>query len=89
MKRFFYIILIILIVLIIFAIIDYLRVTNFQKPIFCIGTKLMRDGGSGKYIGLGYSFCIDGNFLPGESPKGITKYDYYILGKRIKSVIRN
>ena len=89
MKKFLYIILILLIVLLYFATIDYLRVATFQKPVFCIGTLVMKDGGSGKYVGLGYLFDIEGNFLPGEYPKGITKYNYYILGIRIKSVIRD
>ena len=53
MKKFLYIILIFLIVLLYFATIDYLRVANFQKPVFCIGTLVMKDGGSGKYVGLG------------------------------------
>ena len=89
MKKIFYIILIFLVIIIILATIDYLRVSNFKKPIFCTCTLAMKDGGSGKYVGLGYSFTIEGNFLPGEKPNGITKYDYYILGIKIKSVIRN
>ena len=41
---------------------DYARVAiSFDKPKFCITTITADDGGSGKYIGLGYSFDIDGH----------------------------
>ncbi len=43
----------ILICIILFAI-DYNRVNDNTKPIFCIQTKLYEDGGSTEYIGLGY-----------------------------------
>jgi len=74
-----------------FATIDYLRVNYaFKTPIFCICTMMMKDGGSGTYVGLGYSFDIKGNFIPEEwELKGVTKYDYYILGIKVKSVVRN
>lgn len=86
MKAGIFIILIIIIIILFFGIIDYIKVAiNYEKPIFCIGTKVMRDGGSGEYVGLGYSFNIKGNFLPGEEIKGVTKFDYYILGIKILS----
>ena len=88
-KKIAYIILIIIIISIYCATIDYLRVSTFRKPFFCIGTMLMKDGGSGRYVGLGYSFNIEGNFLPDEFPKGVMKFDYYILGMKVKSVIRD
>ena len=42
---------------------DYCLVgINWKKPRFCILTNAeIQDGGSGKYIGLGYSFDIEGN----------------------------
>ena len=46
------------------GIVDYGKVHSFEKPIFCVGTELADDGGSGKYVGLGYSFDIEGNFMP-------------------------
>lgn len=45
------------------GIIDYGRVHSFEKPIFCVGTELADEGGSGKYVGLGYSFDIEGNIM--------------------------
>lgn len=71
------------------GIIDFSRVHSFEKPFFCIGTKLYRDGGSGHYVGLGYSFDIKGNFLLEGEPKGITEYSYYIFGIRVQSAIRD
>lgn len=80
------IVIIIFIIILFFGVVDYFKVANnYEKPIFCIGTKIMRDGGSGEYIGLGYSFNIKGNFLPGEEVKGVIKFDYYILGIKILS----
>ena len=41
---------------------DYADVAiSYDKPKFCISTMTADDGGSGKYIGLGYSFDIDGH----------------------------
>lgn len=83
------IITIIIFVIIGFGITDYYTVSRFEKPIFCIGTDLKDDGGSGKYTGLGYSFNIEGNFMPEDELKGVTKYDFYIFGKHIETGIRD
>lgn len=67
------------------GIIDYIRVHGFEKPMFCIATKTSDDGGSGYYVGLGYSFDIKGNFMPEDKLKGISEYSYYIFGIKVKS----
>ncbi len=63
-----------------FAVVDFARVHSYQKPIFCIGIDLADDGGSGKYVGLGYSFDIEGNFMPETDNQKVTSYRGYILG---------
>lgn len=74
---------------IIIGIVDFSRVHDFEKPIFCVGTKLADDGGSGKYVGLGYSFDIKGNFMPEDEFPGVTKWTYYIFGFEVQSQIRD
>ena len=71
------------------AIIDFVRVHSFQKPIFCVATVIMQDGGFGHYTGLGYSFDIEGNFMPEDEFPGVTEYTYYILGQEISSEVRD
>lgn len=71
------------------GIIDFSRVHSFEKPIFCITTETYDDGGSGHYVGLGYSFDIKGNFMPEDELKGVTEYSYYLFGIRVKSAIRD
>ena len=68
-----------------FLTINLIRVNNREKPIMCIGTKLMKDGGSGHYMCLGYSFDIEGNFNPEAINYGVNKYDFYFLGIKLKS----
>ena len=67
----------------IIGIIDLSRVNHFDKPIFCIVKNTADDGGTGHYIGLGYSIDIKGSFMPEDESKGITEYSYYIFGKRV------
>ena len=87
-------ILIVLVCIIIFwfiiGIIDFALVHNYRKPLFCVGADLADDGGSGSYVGLGYSFDIKGNFMPDtETPATeeikpkVTSYRGYIFGKEI------
>ncbi len=72
------------------GIVDFALVHSFQRPVFCVCTESMQDGGSGKYAGLGYSFNIEGNFMPDtetpateeEKPK-VTSYRGYIFGKEV------
>ncbi len=74
---------------IVVGIIDFARVHSFEKPLFCVATVMMQDGGSGHYTGLGYSFDIKGNFMPEDEYPGVTEYKYYILGQEISSEVRD
>ena len=71
------------------GLVDYVRVNRFEKPIFCIGTNTADDGGSGKYFGFGYSYDIEGNFMPEDEFPGVTKWTYYIFGIEIETQIRD
>lgn len=63
---------------------DYADVAiSFDKPQLCIATMTADDGGSGKYIGLGYSFDIDGH-LESNGKYEVDKYTYKIFGITIK-----
>ena len=62
---------------------DFARVHNYKKPLFCIGVNMADDGGSGNYVGLGYSFYIEGNFMPEEKNPGVTSYRGYVFGKEV------
>lgn len=62
---------------------DFALVHSYHRPLFCICTEPMQDGGSGKYVGLGYSFDIEGNFMPDAKDYGVTSYRGYILGKQV------
>lgn len=63
---------------------DYADVAiSFDKPQFCITTMTADDGGSGKYIGLGYSFDLDGH-LESNGRYEVDKYTYKIFGITIK-----
>ena len=62
---------------------DFALVHNYRRPLFCICTVPMQDGGSGEYSGLGYSFYIEGNFMPEEQNQGVTSYRGYVFGKEV------
>ena len=63
---------------------DYADVAiSYDKPKFCISTMTADDGGSGKYIGLGYSFDIDGH-LENNGKYEVDTYTYKIFGITIK-----
>lgn len=69
---------------------DFNRVRLFEKPIFCIMLNpTIQDGGSGKYIGLGYSFEIEGNFMPEDEFPGVTKYKAKLFGLTVSEEIRD
>ena len=91
MKKTVRIISIIIVVLVFLAIstgiIDFFRVTKAEKPIFIIASSDMKkDGGSGKYYGLGYQIEIKGNFMPEDPIPGIKYVQYSILGIPIKEI---
>ena len=47
---------------------------------------MKKDGGSGKYYGLGYQIEIKGNFMPEDPIPGIKYVQYSILGIPIKEI---
>ena len=64
---------------------DYANVAiSYDKPKFCVSTMLADDGGSGKYIGLGYSFDIDGHLDFSSRKYEVDTYTYRIFGIIIK-----
>ena len=67
----------------IMGIVDFKLVQSYRRPLFCVCTESMQDGGSGKYIGLGYSFDIEGNFVTEDGHRGVTSYRGYIFGKKV------
>lgn len=69
---------------------DFVRVGNFERPLFCVLTNGADDGGSGTYVGLGYSVAIKGNFVTeNEAERGVTQYDMKLLGVlRVQAGIR-
>lgn len=61
--------------------IDLVRVGNFEKPVFCILVNGADDGGSGTYVGLGYTVDIEGNFVTeNEAERGVTEFDMKLFG---------
>ena len=68
---------------------DFALVHSYHRPLFCICTEPMQDGGSGKYVGLGYSFDIEGNFMPDTENPGVTKWTYSLFGIEIEIQIRD
>ncbi len=71
--------------------VDYFRVHSFEKPIFArldISTA-KKDGGSGTFKGLGYSFDIEGNFIPEDEFPGVTQYKYYLFGNLMQERFRD
>lgn len=71
------------------GIVDFRRVHSFEKPIFSIGVNIADDGGSGHYVGLGYSFDIEGNFMPEDELPGVTEYSFYLFGFKAASGLRD
>lgn len=59
---------------------DFLRAILLKKPIFVVPLYTADDGGSGRYLGLGYWFDIKGNFLPESENKGVTSIKGTLLG---------
>ena len=91
MKKILKVLIIILVLWITIGLVDYFRVSSFERPIFSFldVENSFEDGGSGTYKGLGYSFDIKGNFMPEDEYPGITSYTYYIFGTPIKASIRD
>ena len=89
-KRIISTIVILLIIMVTMGIIDYRRTThNFEKPIFAQVVNGADDGGSGLYVGIGYSADIKGNFMPEDEFKGVTHAYFFVFGKEVRYVIRD
>lgn len=69
--------------------VDYRLVHGFEKPVFCLLTTSADDGGSGHYVGLGYSFDIKGIFMPEYEFPGVTQWTYYLFGIEMKTELRD
>ena len=82
-KKFIITVFCVIAVWLIMGIVDFALVHSYHKPLFCICTESMQDGGSGKYVGLGYSFDIEGNFVTEDGYRGVTSYRGYIFGKEV------
>lgn len=63
---------------------DYASVAiSFDKPEFCIAATTADDGGSGKYMGLGYSFILEGH-LESDGEYEVDSYTCRLLGVTLK-----
>ena len=71
------------------GIVDYSRVNSFERPLFYVCAEPLQDGGSGKYVGLGYSFDIEGNFMPDTEFPGVTKWTFRLFGIELQTQIRD
>jgi len=62
------------------AAVDFSRVNNLDKPIFCLPAETADDGGSGRYVGLGYWFDIEGSLVAESGQYAISRFDAYLFG---------
>lgn len=70
-------------------VVDFVKVSNFEKPVFSVLINGADDGGSGTYVGLGYWTEIEGNFVTEDVAEwGVTQYDMKLLGIRVQAAIR-
>ena len=69
--------------------VDLIAVNRGSRPIFCVGTQLADDGGSGRYVGLGYSFDIVGNFMPEDKSPGVREWTYHLFGIEMQRKMRD
>lgn len=70
--------------------IDYFRVSNFERPLFCTARESVYKGVEdyNHYQGLGYSFEVAEN--PSELElSGVTRYTYFLFGNEVVSGIRD
>ncbi len=75
--------LIFLIIWIFITVTDYvLAICFYLEPFFCI--KISKDN-ENRYFGIGYSYCVDGNFENNFSPNQI---EFCLFGKSVKAVYR-
>lgn len=89
-KRIVIIIAVTLVGLIAMGFTDYHRTTSFfKKPIFARVVNGADDGGSGLYVGIGYSIDVKGNFMPEDEFKGVIEAYFYIFGNEVQHAIRD
>jgi len=82
-KRIIIVLMCVVLLWVIVGVFDFMLVKSYHKPIFCIGVDLADDGGSGRYVGLGYSFELEGGFMPEDDEPDVTSYRGYIFGKEV------
>ncbi len=82
-KKIVIIISLLLVIWLFLLIVNLMKVNNKQKPVMCFTSNLKKDGGSGHYICLGYSFDIEGDFNPESNNYGINKYSFSFFGIKI------
>lgn len=75
---------------IVMGFVDYIRVSKFEEPIFCVSRESVYNGAEDyrHCQGLGYSFEITVNDSQAEYP-GVTRYTYFIFGNEVSSGIRD
>lgn len=73
------------------GLIDFSLVRNFKRPVFCVlsAGSAFKDGGSGRYLGLGYSFDIKGNFMPEDKCPGVTEYTARVFHVPVMEGVRD
>lgn len=65
--------------------IDFLCFHAFRRPLFCTAGETADDGGSGRYVGLGYAFDMEEDFMPEDLNPGVTTYISYLFGVAVAS----
>ena len=88
-KAYIWIVVVVVVLWLAMGITDWFRLNSFDLPIFCVHTQRGEDGVSGTYVGLGYSFELEGNFDPDHPIPGMTRYTYKIFGQTVKTAIRD
>ena len=76
--------------LILAGIIDFSRVRNFKRPIFCISPAefSFQDGRTGTYAGFIYSFELKEDVMPENELFRVTEYTARILNTPVMSGVR-
>ena len=76
----------IIIVIICMNLYDFMKITNFEKPMFSFYNVTADDGGSGQYYGFLYMVDLTVNTLEHEKHEtDVVSYDYYLLGFKLSS----
>lgn len=83
-------IIVLLVLWVAMGIIDYFRVSSFERPLFCMARESVYKGAEDykHYQGLGYSFELTENPSDAEL-SGATRYTYFLFGNEVVSGIRD